>query len=466
MLDGDSLLEQRFKDKRPGLSLVAIENAALPVTVLSATVIAQERKPLPLLDEFVLRLVAAGVDTVTGLASSLGLDRPLVSDALADQISAGTLAYSATGERLALSEQGKRTVEVLEAVQPVERRLPLAFDRLTWALAPFAENQLIQKRDANEAGMIILPAKKTSHISGEDVTAPGINALLIGRTPQKSMVEVLDVKRVRALKHRYLPVKLLIFGDVERREVQVGFCVEGDLSEMHELALNELGGADVLGITVAPPGPRPVLEGALESARVTSAEVIPLRDDTVSARLTAAKAEPAQAVVPDAVNAAEEALGAMAVRGVGVFEHRELLGEALSSARTRLLLISPWVRSAVVDTNFVAQLEQRIRSGTVVHIAHGIGADDSGSDQAAIERLSNLQRRFADRFVFARLANTHAKILIFDDKWISTSFNWLSFRGDPNRTYRMEEGTLVQLPERVTAEYERYVDLIESQRIG
>jgi hypothetical protein len=60
----------------------------------------------------------------------------------------------------------------------------------------------------------------------------------------------------------------------------------------------------------------------------------------------------------------------------------------------------------------------------------------------------------------------HAKILIHDETWISTSFNWLSFRGDSDRTYRMEEGTLVNISARVDKEYERYRALIEEQRLS
>ena len=62
-----------------------------------------------------------------------------------------------------------------------------------------------------------------------------------------------------------------------------------------------------------------------------------------------------------------------------------------------------------------------------------------------------------------RLRNTHAKILIYDGNWINTSFNWLSFRGDSDRTYRMEEGTLVAILSRVDKEYAHYRALIEQQ---
>ncbi len=46
--------------------------------------------------------------------------------------------------------------------------------------------------------------------------------------------------------------------------------------------------------------------------------------------------------------------------------------------------------------------------------------------------------------------------------WINTSFNWVSFRGDPNRTFRMEEGTLVQIPSEVDKAYKQYVEVLET----
>ena len=119
----------------------------------------------------------------------------------------------------------------------------------------------------------------------------------------------------------------------------------------------------------------------------------------------------------------------------------------------------------MVNTDFLAKLERRLRAGAEVTIAHGYGDDDRGSDEQALKRLGNLASRFP-RFSFVRVKNTHAKILIYDETWISTSFNWLSFRGDSDRTYRMEEGTLVNIPARVDKEYERYRTLIEEQRLS
>jgi hypothetical protein len=93
-------------------------------------------------------------------------------------------------------------------------------------------------------------------------------------------------------------------------------------------------------------------------------------------------------------------------------------------------------------------------------LAYGLGRpeDDTRTDRRAVEDLSRLAGRY-ENLTFKRL-NTHAKVLIWDNSWINTSFNWFSFLGDPRRTYHMEEGTLVRLPEVVEREYQKYAALI------
>jgi hypothetical protein len=43
--------------------------------------------------------------------------------------------------------------------------------------------------------------------------------------------------------------------------------------------------------------------------------------------------------------------------------------------------------------------------------------------------------------------------------------DWLSFKGDPNRTYRMEEGTLVQIKSEVDKAFARYIDVIDADGV-
>lgn len=79
-----------------------------------------------------------------------------------------------------------------------------------------------------------------------------------------------------------------------------------------------------------------------------------------------------------------------------------------------------------------------------------------------MDRLNKLAERFPN-VVVGCLGFTHAKLLIWDDSQITTSFNWLSFRGDQDRTYRQELGILVKNhPTGVDSLYESQKKLIET----
>jgi hypothetical protein len=431
-------LAKRFADARPGLKLVAIEDAAIPVTTMRVDVVAQERQQLPIADEFVLRLVSQGVGRPGQIAAFLGLDDIPVLEAVAAQIAAGTLRRGSDGD-VRLTALGELMAQDIAAIRPVERQLPVAFDRLVWRIAPYQEARLMEKGDAVEAGFRILPAARNARISLDDVPVGDFASLI-----RSELFQVLRVRRVSTRKHRYLPVQMLVYADPTTRELDLALCLEDRMSGVHGIGLSKLGAVERLGLRYEPTDERPLLDPELEEQRTSDPE---------SALPVALTTE---------INDADTA--SRLVRGVGVFEHPALLDRALETAQQRLLVIAPWIRKAVVTADFMAKLERRLKARVQVTIAHGYGEDDRGSDDDALRRLSSLAARF-ENFSFVRLRNSHAKVLIFDNVWVSTSFNWLSFRGDPDRTYRMEEGTLVAIPKRVDEEYLRFQEMIRQQRL-
>ena len=76
-------------------------------------------------------------------------------------------------------------------------------------------------------------------------------------------------------------------------------------------------------------------------------------------------------------------------------------------------------------------------------IGWGFGTDreseKSKNHSSALRRLQKLTNHYKN-FNFVKLDESHAKVLIYDDTYIATSFNWLSFKGDKNLTYRTEIG--------------------------
>jgi phosphatidylserine/phosphatidylglycerophosphate/cardiolipin synthase-like enzyme len=452
-LTSADMIRRRFGDQRPGLQLISVVDAALPVTMLRVDVLAQERKPLPLLEEFILRFVHAGVRDIDEIAALLGLQRDQVVSTVADQISSNTLTKAYNGQ-ISLTAIGMESARNLAAVQPVLTQLNVPFDRLIWNAQDYPRTSLIKKRDAQDAGLEILPAKKSSRVDLNDLTVERFNEMVESRDDRTRKVEVLRVRKIASQNlHLYMPAQLLIYGDPDTGEVELGLCVDGDLQPAHGLELAAADAVVKLGIAVARPEPRPTLAPELEEQRVASDQVEIIR----AAGDQAVRSEGAADEKPKRVED-------IAVRSVDVHEHPQLLGKALNGAKKRLLIIAPWVKGGVVNTDFVAALERRLRAGVEVHIGHGYGPDDSGSDDFALRKLTNLAARY-DKLRIVRLQNTHAKILIFDDQWITTSFNWLSFRGDPNRTYRMEEGTLVQIQSEVDKAFQRYVEILDADGV-
>jgi hypothetical protein len=450
-LTSADIIRRRFGDYRPGLQLVSVVDAAVPVTMLRVDVLAQERKPLPLRDEFILRFLHAGAREIDEIAGLLGLQREQVVATVADQISSNNVTRAQSGQ-LGLTALGLEAARNLAAVQPVITQLNVPFDRLVWDAQDYARSSLIKKWDAQEAGLEILPAKKSSRVDLNDLTAERFNELVESRDDRTRQVEVLRVRKIASQNlHLYMPAQLLIYGDPDSGEVELGLCIEGDLQPAHGLELAAADAVAKLGIAVARSEPRPTLSPELEEQRVSSDEVEIIR----------AAGEQASKSDDEPAEKAPKRVEDIAVRSVDVHEHAQLLAQALNGAKKRLVIIAPWVKGGVVNTDFVAALERRLRAGVEVHIGHGYGPDDSGSDDFALRKLNNLAARY-DKLRIVRLQNTHAKILIFDDLWITTSFNWLSFKGDPNRTYRMEEGTLVQIPSEVDKAFGRYVGILDA----
>ena len=437
------VFQRRFGSSRPGLQLVGVEDAAIPVTTLRADVLAQERKELPITEEFALMFAERGLETPEDIAAYLGLEPVHVLDAAAAQVSENSLRRRSDGNRLTLTPQGAEVVRNAATVQPAYRNLPVKFDRLTWQPADYLESSLIPKKTVDELGYIRLPAERKAHVSLDSVTPAMLNALL--RRGNLKALQVLQIHKLSTKKNLYLPVELLVYADQSRGEIELAVCIDDEISDRHGLALDRAEVVRSLRMSIGAPVDRPMLEAELESQRHATGP-LPVAGDPV-----------------DPMTTTQDGGVTAQVRSVSVFEHPDLLAAAISSATTRILIISPWVRRAVVTTDFLSKIEARLRRGVLVTIAHGYSDDDSGSDDDALRRLENLASRYPG-FNFVRVRNTHAKILIFDDNWVSTSFNWLSFRGDPSRTYRMEEGTLVTIPNRVQQEYERYVQLIEDDR--
>ena len=142
-------------------------------------------------------------------------------------------------------------------------------------------------------------------------------------------------------------------------------------------------------------------------------------------------------------------------------EHPKYLHESFEKAKKRLMIVSPWLKGNVINTDFIANLENILKRGVTIHILYGYKDNKGRSvpEPWIVKQLSEKARKY-ENFIFREVENTHSKILVCDDIFgINTSFNFLSFRGDPNQTYRDESGTLHKEKELIEDLYQQGLSL-------
>lgn len=104
----------------------------------------------------------------------------------------------------------------------------------------------------------------------------------------------------------------------------------------------------------------------------------------------------------------------------------------------------------MIDGAFLKALEDCLVRGVHVYIGYGTGQEQFNQSDSKAEGALQALAKTRPNFFLARLGDIHAKVLLVDDKFVVvTSFNWLSFRGDPNKPFRDERGLMVRISQTI-----------------
>ena len=466
----------RFDD-RPGMAIVDYVEIGLPVYRLTCTALMQVQKRYPPIEEFVLRCLGVGLRQPTEMAGMLGLSRGVVEATLTNLIQNDDVFERYDGS-VELTTKGQGAAREHVAIRPMEENIVFFVDGLTRKPQWIDQRELLFPKQADAAGLKQIrafPARrpKTSELDVADVYA----AIRIGGGAREASRQLLRIKAVRRADRMFMPALLLIYKAMRLPDVQVAFLIDGRLSSEHEeaflagkglekLRIRELVKReesdhvrDLMGEELASEiegrvqRSLEVTESIKKKEAVARLKASITRDKVMkeTRREVASLSNDDQPGVISEIEKVDTNVKMIAVRPLAVYEHPRLLRNAISTARERLVIISPWVTPAVVDRELLQRLDQTLGRGIRVYIGYGLGEDSKGREEnnAAIEGLERLERQH-DGFTLKRFGDTHAKVLIKDREFfVTTSFNWLSFRGDSNRTFREEYGTFVGIEEKV-----------------
>jgi hypothetical protein len=440
MIDDSAFLIEAFKHARPGCKLVAIEDCGIPVTSLEVNLLTQRKREMAIVDEFVLRLLASGPMSREQVGSILGLQSELVIEILARLISDTVVVQERESKLLRISAFGRHVLDKDGEFFPTNHAESIFFNRVTWEIETAPIIRAISRKAALESNWIVLPSVHKGKISDEDITLEKIRNFFGLDTTKK--IEILSLQSIRQKgSAKYVFGKLLAYQNHLTGKVEPLIALDGMLREdiTSSLISQKVGMAE-LGFSDAEEA-HPLEIGHLEKY----SEDLNSKDPVFDEIIEIAQRKTVQNKSPEVV------ISTPVIRDVDTFEHVIYLQKALKNARSRLLIISPWIKGDVVTDVFISDLEDRIKKGVRVDIVFGYKRQKDqnnneyrGSSKNALQKLQALMKRYPQKMAIHELDDTHAKIMLFDDVVIKTSFNWLSFKGDPKRTYRFESGTYVE----------------------
>ncbi|MHB9010073.1 MAG: protein kinase domain-containing protein, partial [Limisphaerales bacterium] len=486
-------LARRFGAK-PGFQLIDFTEVALPIFVLPVDAIVIASKPLQLVDEFLLRSIAEGVNTLDEVSGFLGLEHLFVKKRLGELIGQDLLAYGPTEigpAKATLTAKGVDALKKALVVQPKRESFSLAIDGITRQALTTRPSRLLAVRDVRAFGLLEIrafpedKAPEFSEIAQMDLTS----ALAVGPKKEQNVQRVMSLVHMGRRLRRYREATMLVFRAEHGRQIHVEFFIDGRPSQTLNEAFARHDGVKALHIpeqveaslscveqqikSVLPnlvdsneskqaatirPKLQPFINrvGLLESKIEEKENSIEETDSRVEIELL--KSEIAKLLSEK--QKAEKDLNSLEIRYLEVHEHRPLFEHSLREAKQRLLLISPWIRDSVLNQNRLDKLKKLVEVGVEVFIGYGLGEDDKpGKDKGehAIRFLEQLSRRHSNLH-FHELGDTHAKILLVDDSYaVIGSFNWLSFEGSARRGFREEMSFRINKQAEIERLFHRYL---------
>lgn len=482
---------RRFARQRPGYELVSYREVALPLFRCEVSAMVAELKPIAPVQEFVLRAIAGGLRRHDEIAGLLGLEEDIARGAVVQLMRDDEVALleeapgPSNGHGLALTAKGRRTAAEMVQSRLVETEMSVYVDGLTRdvvAVVGARKMAAFRASDAKTRGLPTINAHPRRPPKLSEIQDSELNAVLMEETKGRhAKHQVVGISELRRAKRYARPGIALAYRSDDTGEVQVSLLVDGAFSEKHDEAFGrslKLSSIRIMDDNWVPF--ESVVEESLGPKVIAQAAAPSVTEDLIARSRQAVDEQRELRQVIETAHAAEVAelrrqldeaaqreralmakFEGLSVRHVPVHAHPEYLRRALKESKERVLIISPWIRAAVVDSTLLALFEDAASRGVKVLVGYGIPerrneSPPNDADKEAERKLQALARQYRSMHVL-KLGDTHAKVLISDSSWaIVTSFNWLSFKGSRKLEFRDERGMYVGLHDKVDELFNEY----------
>jgi len=202
----------RRYDNRAGFDLVSYREVGLPVYKITVQALTQIRKPIPPIEEYVLKAIHAGLSSEQDIAGFLGLEPSILREAMIELRLNENIDLIAPEDAAIqvwkLTKKGERTLREAQIIVPEERSFTINFDGLLRYVRWYGrlEINLLRPRDLRQQGMMEIPPFPTKPPELSDIQLTDVDRIISQaekeRKRTRSRERDLDLLALKAIERR------------------------------------------------------------------------------------------------------------------------------------------------------------------------------------------------------------------------------------------------------------------------
>ena len=456
---------KKYSKQLPNSTLIKYYEAAIPLYKANLVLRMEKEKEISLLQEYILKFLNEGISCIDEICEFLGVNYSVISNAVAILQSQELITIDIFNSTIKFTEKGKEALKKAKTIVPENVDYDFLIDGFTSEVL-IKNTGLYNNKDLKAFEIFALPY----HIAKpqlEDISIGDVkNAIEKAKKAIYSVEKQLDgnliaLDSINKMFSIYKKISVFIYKNKEQEQPEIRVFDSETRCQHYEAILLSMFNKKIrifeldekvdskdfskyLPMKIQNEAKSYTQKVAVLQNELTQlqTQLIQCEIDLQNEPLSTSEKQHEKAEISKAIQNKEQELSTI-TRFLAVHEHRPLLLESLENATNQVVIISPWIKVSGLNKEVERLIEKAMKRGVEVVIGYGISKDNKDSDQRIIDNLSKLSKKtYKGSLKIVPLNNTHEKILIKDmDFVVVTSFNWLSFRGNPDWEFRQERGT-------------------------
>ena len=470
-------LAKKYANAVPGSKLVKYYEIAIPQYCMEMVLIMEKEKPLSVLQEFILKFLEEGICDIQAISEFLGIGNSAVNTAIADMQILQLISTDINNLTIKFTAKGRDALRVLKTIHPEEIEYNIFMDGFTGEV--YIDNFIkYKKKELQGFDLFAVPPymqKPDMQDLAFEKVKVAINRFRNNNYYAKDKLQgkLLGISKLEKVYTEYTKASALVYcnsiGELDLRVFKKATRIpayEDILLQMYNqnhTKIFDFDSKDEVDNTREHPYSDLISAEIREDAYAYTDRAIELdrEIESLSAQLSDLTLQNAEyhdedtqqqilKIQKEIDDRKEERDGA--TRILSTYDHRPLLVKALKEATRSVIIVSPWIKRGGVNEDILNLICEALKRGVQVIIGYGLSTKED-SDAMILQELKKISlSKWKGSLEVIALNNTHEKVLIMDSAFlVVTSFNWLSFGGDPKKGFRQETGIYTEAIESIEA---------------